>query len=414
MIMKNDKETTNRIENKPQEVEGISFFAHSENNLSIKHLLKDHLTSTATIAESFGKSDNEKKILKVAGLLHDFGKYQQEFQYYLENGGKRGSVPHASWGAGFARILGLNDISFIIDGHHKGLPDRADWQSVTDEFKNGEVESFEAIKKLFLDDNALNENELIPPSFKYSNNLERELNIRYLFSILTDADWLDTEAHFDQNKTNSRKRHKLEIERMTTQLSNYLLSKSMEGEINQLRNRVREDVLKKSNSPCGFFSLNLPTGLGKTLTSLSWALEHARNNQLKRIIIVLPFINIIDQTAHILKAIFGEDSVLEHHSNLIEEDSINDDLVYDYKKLACENWDYPLIVTTSVQFFESIFSRKPSKARKIHNIADSIVIFDEVQTLNKELVAGITPIFRTQLSDLFISYRFKISRRKIA
>ncbi|MBT9175047.1 MAG: CRISPR-associated nuclease/helicase Cas3 [candidate division WS2 bacterium] len=144
--------------------------------------------------------------------------------------------------------------------------------------------------------------------------------------------------------------------------------------------------------PLGFFSLAIPTGMGKTLTSIAWALRHAKKNGLNRIIIVLPYINIIDQTAQILKNIFGEEWVLEHHSSYSESKfdsenkSDNFNLIHERKKLACENWDYPIIVTTTVQFFESLFSNRPSKCRKIHNISKSVVIFDEVQTLPMEVI----------------------------
>jgi CRISPR-associated endonuclease/helicase Cas3 len=157
--------------------------------------------------------------------------------------------------------------------------------------------------------------------------------------------------------------------------------------------------------------LQLPTGLGKTLTSMYWALKHAEHNKLKRIIIVLPYINIIDQTAMILKGIFGEDMVLEHHSGIIDDDKeyANESFVRDRatsKRLACENWDAPIIVTTSVQFFESLFSNKPFKCRKNHNIANSVVIFDEIQTLPKEYVAPIIMMLKniaalTKTSFLF-------------
>ncbi|MGO9480904.1 MAG: CRISPR-associated helicase Cas3' [Candidatus Kryptoniota bacterium] len=163
-----------------------------------------------------------------------------------------------------------------------------------------------------------------------------------------------------------------------------------DGIINELRTKARIEVTGSANEVHGFFSLQLPTGLGKTLTSMYWALRHAKHNHLKRIIIVLPYINIIDQTASILKDIFGENIVLEHHSGIIDDDEQYakeefDKSVAFAKRLACENWDAPIIVTTSVQFFESLFSNRSSKCRKNHNISESVVIFDEIQTLPKHI-----------------------------
>lgn len=159
--------------------------------------------------------------------------------------------------------------------------------------------------------------------------------------------------------------------------------------------------------------MTLPTGMGKTLTSISWALHHAKHNSLKRIIIVLPFISIIDQTAKELKRIVGEEWVLEHHSNFYEDDeahsSIADESVKDEaysKRLATENWDFPIIVTTSVQFFESLFSNKPARCRKVHNISQAVVIFDEVQTLPKELVLPTLSMLRNVQKLMQTSFLF--------
>ncbi|KAB2847299.1 MAG: CRISPR-associated helicase Cas3', partial [Ignavibacterium sp.] len=173
-------------------------------------------------------------------------------------------------------------------------------------------------------------------------------------------------------------------------LENEFSKLPIKGKINKLRTKSREETANLSTAPTGFFSLQLPTGLGKTLTSIYWALLHAKKNELNRIIVVLPYINIIDQTASILKNIFGEENIIEHHSSVIDEDTnyqdeLPDNNIESYKRLACENWDAPIIVTTSVQFFESLFSNKSFKCRKNHNIFNSVVIFDEVQTLPKHL-----------------------------
>lgn len=369
------------------------YFAHSENSRNEKHSLSKHLHQTATFAESFACYENYKLFFRLTGLLHDLGKYQPDFQSYLANGGRRGSVPHASWGAGYARLQRLLEASIAIDGHHKGLPDNSAWKSDTEAFKRGEVSNFENIVKNFIGDAGVNEADIKKPdSLAFADSSHREVFIRYLFSALTDGDWLSTEEHFDQDKFNMRIGAALPTDEMISRLGEEFSRKSKEGEINQLRNSARNQVLQKADLPCGFYSLALPTGMGKTLTSIAWALQHAKKNDLKRIIIVLPYINIIDQTAQILKTIFGEEWVLEHHSSYNEADINSRDeaescsSIQERNKLACENWDYPIIVTTTVQFFESLFSNRPSRCRKIHNIADAVVIFDEVQTLPKEII----------------------------
>jgi len=370
----------------------MRFIAHSKNQEGQEHELKKHLNEVAKLMESFTDNAEFKKLSRTVGLLHDFGKYQPAFQNYLRNGGRRGSVPHASWGASLGAKLNHFEAAFVIDGHHKGLPDKADLKSDIAEFQNDDHELSQKILPVFT-----NENNFEPEENHYNDlglrGFDKELFIRYLFSSLTDADWLDTENHFNSQVTDKRKKPHFDPEFLMRKLEKEISQKSKEGKVNELRNRVREYAISNAQNPIGFFSMTLPTGMGKTLTSVDWALNHAQYNSLKRIIVVLPFINIIDQTAKELKRIFGEEWVLEHHSNY-NEDKENNDFITDEntqdeaytKRLATENWDYPVIVTTTVQFFESLFSNKPSRCRKIHNIAHAVIIFDEVQTLPKELV----------------------------
>jgi CRISPR-associated endonuclease/helicase Cas3 len=391
----------------------MKYYAHSENDRKEKHLLSDHLYETARFAEFFACWQSYKPIFYTAGLLHDLGKYQTEFQNYLENGGKRGSVPHASWGAGYARRNGLLETSIAVDGHHKGLPDNSSWKSDTEPFKRNDVIGFDDVARAFEKDTGVDQDFIKkhkPPVF--TEPLQREAFVRYLFSVLTDSDWLSTEEHFNRDAFEMRIGATLPVDEMISKLEEEFSKKPKEGEINRLRNGARTEALQKADTPCGFYSLALPTGMGKTLISLAWALKHAKKNDLKRIIIVLPYINIIDQTAQILKRIFGEDWVLEHHSSYneaergVRNDEEGSSLIRIRKKLACENWDYPVIVTTTIQFFESLFSNRPSRCRKIHNIAESVVIFDEVQTFPKEVIVPTLQMLKDIQSVMKVSFLF--------
>jgi CRISPR-associated endonuclease/helicase Cas3 len=391
----------------------MEYYAHSENSQKEKHGLSNHLHETARLSESFACRENYKPIFYVTGLLHDLGKYQPAFQHYLETGGTRGSVPHAAWGSGYARCMGLLEASIAIDGHHKGLPDSSDWKSDTESFRRGETIGFEDVLRTFVADTGTEESGLRQDKSRvFDEPLQRELFIRYLFSALTDSDWLSTEKHFDKLTFEKRRSATLPISEMTRKLEEEFFRKSKEGKINRMRNEARHQALQKAGMPCGFYSLALPTGLGKTLTSIAWALRHAKQNGLERIFIILPFVNIIDQTAQELKRILGEEWVLEHHSGYNEDElSIRDhkeeySLIEQRKKLACENWDYPVIVTTTVQFFESLFSNKPSRCRKVHNIAESVVIFDEVQTLPKEVILPTLQMLKDIQSVMKTSFLF--------
>ncbi len=388
----------------------MNYWAHSENKSGKKHPLSEHLIETGKIMSLFSSNDTFKQIFNLAGILHDLGKYQPEFQRYLEGKGKK--TPHSVWGAGCARILKLNEISFAIDGHHKGIPNKSVLKRDTEPFKRKEIAEYEKIFESFLNDISISERELSAETLSFEDKIQQEFFIRYLFSALTDADWLNTEEHFEQQKSKYRGNRSLDIEYLQQKLNDEFSRKPKEGEINKMRNQVRTDVLQKSGFSCGFYSLNLPTGLGKTLTSISWALQHAKTNNLRRIFIVLPYINIIDQTASVLKGIFGEEWVLEHHSAYNEEIELSSNYEYTIdsvekeKRLACENWDYPIVITTTVQFFESLFSNKPSRCRKIHNIAESIVIFDEVQSLPKEILLPTLTVLKNIKAIMRTSFLF--------
>lgn len=389
------------------------YYAHSENDKKEKHYLVKHLNDTAQLAELFVRQENYKPVFKLAGLLHDLGKYQSAFQIYLENGGRRGSVPHASWGAGYARQIKQLEVSFAIDGHHKGLPDKASWKSDTESYQRGEVSDFDEIIKIFLSDTEIQESDILSiEPISFADPFKREMFTRYLFSVLTDSDWLSTEEHFNLEKLELRTVRVLPVDEMIAVLEEEFSLKSTAGTVNSLRNSARNEAVGKALLPCGFYSLALPTGMGKTLTSLAWALRHAKQNGLKRLIIVLPYISIIDQTAQELKRIFGEEWVLEHHSSYNEGLQDGEDKNENYtpelkrKQLACENWDYPIIVTTTVQFFESLFSNKPSKCRKVHNIAESVVIFDEVQSIPKEIILPTLQMLNDVQAVMRVSFLF--------
>ncbi|MBM4168427.1 MAG: CRISPR-associated helicase Cas3' [Ignavibacteria bacterium] len=364
------------------------YYAHSENPRGAKHELQKHLLETAQRAESFAPAEMMKRLFYLAGLLHDVGKFQDDFQEYLEKGKPR--TPHAGIGAYIASTLGkqLLPLQFVIQGHHAGLPDNQDRRENNEDYS--EDQKLVSIVKTRFDELFSSAIGVQKVADLPNDMLLTESLTRFLFSALTDADWLDTERHFSPERFNARESATLKCNSLLNALEKHFAELPTDGKINQLRTKARNEAAKHFAEPPGFFSLQLPTGLGKTLTSVYWALLHARHHNLKRIIIVLPYINIIDQTASILKDLFGEDSVLEHHSGIIDDDEEYEKERFDktaesVKRLACENWDAPIIVTTSVQFFESLFSNKPFKCRKNHNIAESVVIFDEIQTLPKHL-----------------------------
>lgn len=357
------------------------YIAHSENSNGEEQSMKQHSEGVAELMKSFALTDDFADIYSYCGLLHDIGKYSKGFQNYIKSKGEK--EPHAKWGAYMARMNKLIYIAFPVIGHHAGLPNRD--------------AMFETLEQCAKDENrwnqiqqALKEDDFNIPmcdngSFnKIGDVFQKELFIRLIYSALVDADSLDTERHFQKEQSDARSYKILDVDALLAALNNRFDSFKQVTPLNELRTNVRLYAQSLANADQGCFSMTLPTGMGKTLTSLNWALHHAKaHSNINRIVIVLPFISIIDQTANELKTIFKDyDVILEHHSNVIYEGANEEESYCQYsKELATENWDYPIVITTAVQFFESLFSNQRSKCRKLHNLQDSIVIFDEIQTL---------------------------------
>ena len=370
----------------------VSHFAHSQPGRpsSEWHLLSEHLDATSRRAEAFAHS-YAPGWGRLAGLWHDAGKYQQAFQDYLKAEGDHTRAPHAAVGARIAYERRAASLAFVIAGHHAGLPNKTHLlqqltdaqQRLADSRKSGLPAWLEA------------ETVPRPPSHPAATTA-LALWTRFVFAALVDADFLDTEAFF---KSGERNIPEVEIAALRARLDERLdaFASADPTAMNQLRRRVLDDCRAAADLAPGFFSLTVPTGGGKTLSSLSFALRHAVRHGLHRVIFVVPFTSIIDQTARVYRDILGEEAVLEHHSNLDPERETP------LNRLAAENWDAPVIVTTSVQFFESLYANRSSRCRKLHRIARSVVVFDEAQTFEPKLLLPITEALRNLVADYGVS-----------
>jgi CRISPR-associated endonuclease/helicase Cas3 len=371
-------------------MEHKEYIAHSENSRGKKQTMKEHSSGVGKLMRKYALSESFADLYEFCGLIHDLGKYSEDFQKYIA-GESHKKVRHAIYGAIYAINQSMLDVAIPVYGHHSGLPNRPDILLDIKTEQNSPKDIYDAILNLWKED--IGDDIKIPNDklFRdFPDTLLKELFVRMLYSSLVDADSLDTERHFSEDRFNARSCHPLNADLLLNKLQQKKWlpftnnPEKSEQPINKLRNAVRKYAESKAHLPQGFFSLTLPTGMGKTLCSINWALHHAQSHKnIKKIIVVLPFISIIDQTAEELKDIFNDedgDYVLEHHSNVIYvEDKDSEEC--SSKQLATENWDYPIIVTTSVQFFESFFGNSRSQCRKLHNIQDSIIIFDEIQTL---------------------------------
>lgn len=375
--------------------------AHTPNREGIWHGLTQHLLSVAAKAAEFAFSFNASSLAWLLGLLHDLGKCNPEFKYYLEARSKGLNcrpVPHSIWGASLAYKLLPHqvrdrwpEIVLPIYGHHGGLTDPGTLEMEILNFLQQNPQALKLMVDLLhaLRTTRVSSNISFPDVGR--NSTRREFFIRMLFSSLVDADYLDTEAHFEPARTQLRS-HWPSVqelwERFEPGRERFLKRREEKGTqtdpaVLQVRREVYEACLKAAKKSPGIFRLTVPTGGGKTISGLAFALKHACTHDLRRVIVALPYTSIIDQTARVYREVLGDDALLEHHSAFElrwnGEERQDEEAVR--LRLASENWEAPLIVTTTVQLFESLFSNRPSKCRKLHNIARSVVILDEVQTL---------------------------------
>ena len=370
----------------------------------------EHQRGVAELASKFAEVFGMAEWGRVLGLLHDKGKEKKAFQHHIikESGldpkiKVDGDYRHAYVGALIATELFPN-LHLLIDnaliGHHRGLYDDGDMRElmkspIPDEVTVDEINAY------------LEKPRVEKP--KDIHHLER-----MLYSCLVDADFLDTEAFMQPEQSRLRGDHDslATLEKRLEAFLAGLKKNAPDTEVNRIRNEVQNWCVKESVNPPDFYSLTVPTGGGKTLASVLWAIKHAIKNNLKRIIIAIPYTSIITQTASVLRNIFGKENVLEHHSN-VDRSAFDDKELAKKMKLATENWDYPIIVTTNVQLFESLFSNKPSDCRKLHNIAKSVLILDEVQTLPTDFLQPIVDTFDTLKRVFGVSVLFTTASQPV-
>lgn len=404
---------------------GKDYWAHtsSEGSDGKPHDLHQHLIDTAARAQEYAKVFGAGNFAYLLGVWHDLGKYNPDFQEYLREAQKaadegrefsRKGPPHAIWGAMLLREKlrnhpQIDTFMLPILGHHAGLEDASEGGQKIDAAPD-------LSDRLKLMEQVIKQFKLFP-----IDNLEhvptaphkQELFTRMVTSALVDADFLDTERHFGQKQPQARE-HDLNISTLWGRFETgreRLLKKQIEAckvssrYVQEVRDEVYNACLDKASGEPGVYQLTVPTGGGKTLSSLAFALKHAKENDLRRVIVAIPYTSIIDQNTRVYRDVLGTDAVLEHHSAVQpnNNEAEQQDLYTLRLRLATENWDVPLICTTFVQLFESLFARKTGKLRKLHRIADSVIVLDEVQTLPLDLRGPTLDVLRTLVDDYGVS-----------
>lgn len=394
------------------------FFAHSsdDNDRSRWQPLAQHLYSVGELASLRAGAFGGEAAARLQGELHDLGKYTAAFQRRLA--GDPRSVDHSTWGAKIvAQRFGLIGqlLAYGIAGHHAGL---ANGQGEGERTPLGSRLAATDLDPL---DPTWEREIVLPPSPVLSSfkahpqrrQFQYSFLTRMLFSCLVDADFIDTENFYLGLKGDASLRTGAypSLVELRARLDSHLQTFPTEGGVNPVRARILSHVRRQAESDAGLFSLTVPTGGGKTLASLAFALDHAIHHKLRRVIFVIPFTSIVEQNAAVFRRAFGElggKAVLEHHSAFIEQPAPRDDpekyQATQKLRLAMENWDAPIVVTTAVQFFESLFAARPSQCRKLHNIAGSVVVLDEAQTMPLKLLRPCVAV----IDELARNYRASV------
>jgi CRISPR-associated endonuclease/helicase Cas3 len=338
----------------------------------------EHCRNVAALASDFAKPFEATALAQYAGLLHDIGKYSDAFQRRIQ--GSPEKVDHSTAGAQVAwntNTPGGRIAAFCIGGHHSGLPDMGSrWSDASEGTLQGKMrrtpEPYDDYRT------ELSAEEPSVPEWAGMDIRNLYFLTKLLFSSLVDADYLDTEAFMSEGAVSRNIGEDISV--LTDKLDRFTAPwKNPKTELNRKRSQILKYVTAQAKENRGLFSLTVPTGGGKTVASMAFALHHALTHGMSRVIYVIPYTRIIEQTQAVFESIFGKGNVVAHYSGVeYPHDEGNEQ---DRRYLATENWDAPIILTTSVQFFESIYRNRTSKCRKLHNIADSVLIFDEAQMI---------------------------------
>lgn len=361
----------------------MDYFAHIDEEKQTQGML-EHLQGTAKIAAQFAEAFSVGEQGYFCGMLHDIGKYSDAFQRRIRGSGER--VDHSTAGAKVATEEYRNvAAAFCIAGHHSGLPDGGNKKIDTPDSptfcgklsrKVGrDIEDFSA----FRSELTVSAAEAIPQKF-LTDAQSQTFFIRMLYSCLVDADYLDTEAFMTKGQVN--RGNEIPLSKLEEKLAQYISPWwKTKNDLNQKRCEILKTCMEAGGGERGLFTLTVPTGGGKTVSSMAFALRHAQKNKIRRVIYVIPYTSIIEQTQMVFERIFGKEHVVAHYANLEYPTDENLSLAQEKNYLATENWDAPIILTTSVQFFESLYANRSTRCRKLHNIANSVIIFDEAQML---------------------------------
>ncbi|BDG59299.1 CRISPR-associated endonuclease Cas3'' [Caldinitratiruptor microaerophilus] len=366
----------------------MTWLAHSAFEGNEGHDLKEHLYSVAALTRQFATALGAPEWGWWAGLWHDIGKIHPLFQAYLKDSKVARGPDHKGAGTVMA-FRHAQPLAFVIAGHHGGLHSLGDLKSHIHEWmRSSHVQEALAQAKSHFSD--LEPHAPLPTPQHLRGPLEQEFFIRLLFSSLVDADRLDTEAYFHPDLANLRVAPVRMDELWRLFEANQRNITGKPGVVGQVRHEAYLACLRAALESPGWFRLTVPTGGGKTRSTLAFGLRHALLHGLDRVIVAIPYTSIVEQTVDVYRDILGVGAVLEHHSSMEgPADPLNPTPAERWAELAAENWDAPVIVTTTVQLFESLFTNHPSKARKLHNLVRSVIILDEAQSLPPGLLEPI-------------------------
>ncbi|MET8124505.1 CRISPR-associated endonuclease Cas3'' [Streptomyces sp. NPDC005065] len=388
--------------------------AHSRSPQSgCRHRLEDHLRGSAALARAFAEAFDAGEVAEYLALVHDVGKgccaWQDRLVFHAEPTGKPVGIPHKEAGTVLAAGTVGRQLAAVVQGHHGGLPDQDKIKDVLAELRGVGLdadrarEATAAVARVVPE--ILRDERILPPAWLAAlesaqhRALALDVFTRMVFSCVVDADYLDTAAHFAGGKARVAARAEMGmlLERFERRRAR-LLAGRVASPVDELRGRVYEEALAAAVGVPGMYVLHVPTGGAKTIAAGGFALRHAAEHGLGRVVFAVPYISITQQNADVYRDLLdpsaGSDAepvVLEHHSSveLDEEDGAGA-----WARLAAENWDAPVVVTTTVQLFQSLFARKPSAMRKLHRLAGSVIVLDEVQALPDRLLIPILSVLR--------------------